>query len=264
MSQLKSTVDQLQEEIASLRQEVEKLNAEKADLQLLLEIITTHSDYVEGELWENATFVKTILKTSSHQFSSPATEEQSEPSPRSLSDKHVKSQEDLARESLKDPLTKLYRRHYMEESLIRELTRCRRHNFPLTVLMVEIDHFQSLKTTLGPKVAAIALQEMGHVLGTSIRREDIACRYNGENFTLVLPQATPDNIKRRAEEIRLKVKKGFKTPYQDDIVGITVSMGLAGFPDHGITSEELLGAADLALSQAKEQGADRVEIADDF
>jgi predicted signal transduction protein with EAL and GGDEF domain len=189
MSQSESSVEQCQKEIASLRQEIEGLNAEKADLQLLLEIITEHSDFVENELWENASFAETILKTSTQQFSAPITEEQSEPpSPEPLPSEHEKLQKDLTRESLKDPLTKLYRRHYMEESLIRELTRCRRHNFPLTVLMVGIDHFQSVEATLGSKVADIALQEMGYILSTSIRREDIACRYNGEKFTLVLPR----------------------------------------------------------------------------
>lgn len=222
MAELTPSDESLQTELASLRRELAEIKREKVDLEMLVDIITAHGDNVEKEL------LNTVAS---------------------------------AQESLQDPLTNLYRRNYMEETLTREIIRCRRHSFPLTIIMVGIDNFDMFNQTLSHTVGDIALQELAHILQTSIRREDVACRYDGEEFALVLTQASPTDIKMRAEQIRLKVKQGFRTPYQDDIRGLTISMGIAGYPEHGMNPREILDAAGSALRQARQSGKDRVELA---
>jgi diguanylate cyclase (GGDEF)-like protein/PAS domain S-box-containing protein len=178
-----------------------------------------------------------------------------------LTNVNLRLREILRRESIQDPLTNLYSRRYMERSLERELSRCKRHELPLTVIMADIDHFRTFNDTYGHAAGDVVLQKLGRSLKTKIRQEDIVCRYDGGEFALILSQAPLKNVKQRAEQIRLEVKKDLNTSsYQNDME-ITISMGLAEFPAHGTNSKEILSAADIALYQAKREGRDRVEIA---
>jgi diguanylate cyclase (GGDEF)-like protein len=179
----------------------------------------------------------------------------------SLSLVNLRLHETLKRQSIQDPLTNLYNRRYMEESLEREFSRCRRHDFPLTIIMIDIDHFKTFNDTYGHTAGDIVLQKLGEFLKKNIREEDIACRYGGEEFVLILPQTSPEPVRQRAEQMRSKVKEDLRIRYQGHILGITISMGIAGFPDHGINLNEILDTADLALYQAKKKGRDRVEVA---
>jgi len=263
MSQLEKSDEKLHAEIASLRQELADLKREKSDLELLLQTITEHGDYVEDDLLNKAESAEKKFRKYQEELKSLFIGDISEltKTNEDLSYRNLKLSEALRKESIQDPLTDLYNRRYMEKTLERELSRCRRHDFPLTVIMADIDHFKIFNDTYGHTTAEIILQKLGRFLGTRIRQEDTACRYGDEEFAVILPQTSLENIRQRAEQMRLEVKRDLKIPHQDDILGFTVSMGIAGFPDHGTNLKEILGAADFALCQAKEKGCDRIEVA---
>jgi diguanylate cyclase (GGDEF)-like protein/PAS domain S-box-containing protein len=179
----------------------------------------------------------------------------------SLALANLQLREKLQNQSVRDPLTGLFNRRYMEESLAREIHRATRQKKSVGILMLDVDHFKNFNDTFGHELGDKVLQELGEFLSRSIRNSDIACRYGGEEFMLILPDTTlPDTIK-RAEEICQGVKRMKIEYHYQSIDSITASLGVAVFPDHGNTVENLVWAADVALYQAKAQGRDRVVIA---
>jgi len=173
----------------------------------------------------------------------------------------VRLREILRNQSIRDPLTGLFNRRYMEETLEREVRRARRGTRPMGVLMLDLDRFKQLNDTSGHEAGDAFLREMGELLQRSLRREDIACRYGGEEFVVVLPDASLEDARRRAEQIREAIKM-LRISSQGAIVGpLTASIGVAGFPDHGLSGETLVRAADTALYRAKREGRDRVVVA---
>lgn len=173
-----------------------------------------------------------------------------------------KSAEKLREESIRDYLTGLFNRRYLEETLEREISRAARKAVPVGIIMIDIDHFKDLNDTLGHDAGDALLAEIGKLLRKSLRFSDIACRFGGEEFVLVLPEAALSIVKKRAEYLREEVKKicinsNCKTP-----VVITVSQGVAAYPINGSTGKEILKAADDALYQAKHEGRDRVIVAE--
>ena len=164
----------------------------------------------------------------------------------------------LRAQSLRDPLTGLHNRRYLDESLPRELTRCLRRGLPLAVLMLDVDHFKSFNDSHGHAAGDALLAAIAHALQDSVRGEDLACRYGGEEFTIVLVEATRADALRRAEEIRGAVARVTVQHLRQVLGPRTVSIGLAMLPDHGETPEALLQAADRALYRAKAEGRDRV------
>lgn len=166
-------------------------------------------------------------------------------------------QEALRNQLMRDQLTGLFNRRYLDESLIKEISRARRHNLPVTVMMLDIDHFKTFNDTYGHEGGDAVLAGFGNLLASSVRLEDIACRYGGEEFTLVLPGATHEFGLQRAEEIRVATHKiglsrGSLTK------SITTSIGVATFPLHGQSADSVLAAADAALYLAKNAGRNRV------
>ena len=172
----------------------------------------------------------------------------------------ISAREELRRQAIRDPLTGLFNRRYMEESLGRELHRALRNRQPLAVMMLDLDHFKRFNDAAGHAAGDALLKELGALLERSTRNEDIACRYGGEEFTVILPGMPLELGRRRAEEMRAAMKA---TPveYRGQSLGaVTLSVGVAAAPDHGGTAEEILQAADEALYQAKEGGRDRVVV----
>jgi diguanylate cyclase (GGDEF)-like protein/PAS domain S-box-containing protein len=174
---------------------------------------------------------------------------------------NLKLHETLRSQSIRDPLTGLFNRRFMEESLELELRRAARNPQPLGVIMLEIDGFLAAEQSQGRRTDDTVLVELGALLKNNIRKEDIACRLEGEKFTLVLPQGNPQAIEQRAEGLRQMIQ-GFEIRQGARVLGrFTVSMGMAVYPEHGRTVEALLQATDAALRRAKNEGGNRLVIA---
>jgi diguanylate cyclase (GGDEF)-like protein len=175
---------------------------------------------------------------------------------------NLKLQETLRHKAFRDPLTNLYNRRYMEESLERELKRAERKETPLGIIMFDIDHFKQFNDTVGHEAGDIVLRELGNFFKAHIRAGDVACRYGGEEFILILPESSRNDALQRAEEIREGVKQ-LNVLSNGAILGIiTLSAGISVFPEHGKTVETLLRAADQALYLAKNEGRDRSVVKD--
>jgi len=173
---------------------------------------------------------------------------------------NLRLHETLRAQSIRDPLTNLFNRRYMEESLEREMRRAVRGRHSVGIIMLDLDHFKRVNDEYGHEAGDTVLRELGAVLQRNIRGEDIACRYGGEEFTLILPEASLADAAQRAEQLRGAIKS-LPIRYRKQSIGpITVSLGVAVFPDHGPTGEAVLRAADAALYQAKGRGRDRVMI----
>jgi diguanylate cyclase (GGDEF)-like protein/PAS domain S-box-containing protein len=168
--------------------------------------------------------------------------------------------EKLHKQSIRDPLTGLFNRRYLEESLIREVHRAARNQQSLGIIMLDVDHFKSFNDTFGHEAGDSVLRELGLFLSKQIRESDIACRYGGEELTLILPEVSLEVTRQRAEQIREGVKHLSVQHRRQPLGGITVSLGVAGFPNHGLTGKAVIQAADAALYQAKAQGRDRTIV----
>ncbi|MHB9074214.1 MAG: diguanylate cyclase [Desulfobaccales bacterium] len=174
---------------------------------------------------------------------------------------NLKLRETLRSQAIRDPLTGLFNRRYMEETLDRELKRSTRTGSPLAVIMMDLDHFKDYNDTFGHNAGDELLSALGNLVKSEIRGEDIACRYGGEEFLLIIPGTSMEVALERAELLRLAVKE-MHVPYQG-LKPITLSLGVAVYPAHGSTGLDLILAADTALYQAKRAGRDRVIAAAD-
>ena len=179
----------------------------------------------------------------------------------SLALANLRLKEALRNQAIRDPLTGLFNRRYLEESLAREFARCRRRKMPLSVLMLDVDHFKAFNDANGHTGGDVLLGAFGGLLQAHSRSEDIACRYGGEEFTLILPEAPAQVAREKAEEIRLAVAEMVVHLRGQDLPKVTVSLGLATFPDHGGEATALLALADKALYEAKAGGRNRVAVA---
>jgi len=176
---------------------------------------------------------------------------------------NLQLRERLIAQAITDPLTGLYNRRYLEESLLRELSRARRHHTTIGIVLLDIDHFKSFNDTHGHLVGDQVLQSLGGFLKAHVRGSDIACRYGGEEFALIMPDSPVEKAVERAEELREKVKY-LSVQHQGEVIGhITLSLGVSSYPQHGTTLEGLLLAADNALYRAKAEGRDKVCLAEE-
>lgn len=174
---------------------------------------------------------------------------------------NLQLREKLRLQSLRDPLTGLFNRRYLDESLQREVSRCQRRQLPLAVLMLDVDHFKSFNDTHGHAAGDALLTAIAHALQANTRGEDLVCRYGGEEFTIVLVEASREDALRRAEQIRAAVAAVSVQYLRQTLGPRTVSIGLAMLPEHGQTPAALLQQADAALYRAKAEGRDRVACA---
>ncbi len=171
---------------------------------------------------------------------------------------NLKLRSTLQNQSIRDPLTGLFNRRYMEESLEREMHRCDRKQQPLSIIMIDVDHFKRFNDTFGHDAGDTVLRELGLFLQKHIRKSDIACRYGGEELTLILPESSLEVVQQRAEQIREGAKHLNVYHERQPLGAIALSLGVACFPEHGSTGEAVLRAADAALYRAKKSGRDQV------
>ncbi|MCB1560630.1 MAG: sensor domain-containing diguanylate cyclase, partial [Xanthomonadales bacterium] len=171
---------------------------------------------------------------------------------------NLKLQDTLRTQSIRDPLTGLFNRRYLEESLLRELSRCERRGRPLSLLMLDLDRFKRFNDQHGHDGGDAVLMRFAHTLSSNSRHEDIACRFGGEEFTLILPETSAVDAIRRAESIRQLIAEMTVTHDGSTLPAVTVSIGVSTFPDDGADTAALLRAADAALYRAKQQGRNRV------
>jgi diguanylate cyclase (GGDEF)-like protein/PAS domain S-box-containing protein len=164
----------------------------------------------------------------------------------------------LRRQSIRDQLTGLFNRWYLEESLERELLRAYRSNRPLGLILMDFDDFKTINDTFGHDAGDELLRAAGGVFRTQLRSSDFACRYGGDEFLLILPETALTDVCARAEDLRSAIRRA-KVRHRGRLIGTTaVSSGVVAFPDHGRSVPDLLKAADTALYQAKSGGGDRV------
>ena len=167
-------------------------------------------------------------------------------------------QEKLRVQSIRDPLTGLFNRRYLEESLVRELARCQRRGLSFSVLMLDVDHFKRFNDTHGHPGGDALLAALGKLLQTQLRAEDIACRYGGEEFTVLLPEAGAEQASLRAEQLLQAIRALRVEHMGHELPAVTASIGIAVAGRDG--AEHLLQRADQALYRAKQEGRDRVVV----
>jgi diguanylate cyclase (GGDEF)-like protein/PAS domain S-box-containing protein len=168
--------------------------------------------------------------------------------------------ETLRAQSIRDPLTGWYNRRYMEETLEREIRRAARNKGPLAIIMLDIDNFKEFNDSFGHEAGDVALKDLCQMLKTHIRSEDVACRYGGDEFVLILPDISAEVAAERAEEMRIAVGHERVQYFGHLVKPMTLSFGIATFPADGGTCQELLRASDTALFRAKGEGRDRVRL----
>jgi diguanylate cyclase (GGDEF)-like protein len=166
--------------------------------------------------------------------------------------------ESLRLQAVRDPLTGLYNRRYMQEFLERELHSARRRHRPVAVMMLDLDHFKRFNDSLGHAAGDRVLASVGEILLRSVRAEDVACRYGGEEFTLILPECNLQQAASRAEIIRKRIAENCSHPGKGLPDGVTVSIGIAAFDETTDRVDLLLKFADDALYTAKRNGRNRV------
>ncbi|HYS77577.1 MAG TPA: GGDEF domain-containing protein [Candidatus Dormibacteraeota bacterium] len=156
-----------------------------------------------------------------------------------------------------DQLTGLLTKESLYLALDVELKRCRKYGLPLAVLMMDLDHFKSVNDTHGHLMGSHVLSEVGRLIRESIRTEDVSARYGGEEFLAYLSERSADEALQAAERVRRTIER---EPISLDgvTVGVTISIGVATFPEHGKDIESLVGRADRELYRAKESGRNRV------
>ncbi|MEW6594247.1 MAG: diguanylate cyclase [Thermodesulfobacteriota bacterium] len=169
-------------------------------------------------------------------------------------------QEALRTQSIRDPLTGLYNRRYMEESLQREISKARRQAASLVLFMLDLDHFKQVNDTYGHVTGDWVLRKLGEIIRHSIREEDIACRYGGEEFVVIFPNIPAEDARRRAEDLRATVEQHLVIEQMGQhLGGVTISIGIA-MHQPGMDRETLLREADHALYRAKKEGRNRVVL----
>jgi len=166
----------------------------------------------------------------------------------------------LREQASRDALTGLLNRRYLYESIERELARAKRDGYPVSVMMIDIDHFKAFNDRYGHPAGDEFLIALGRLLLESIRQGDLACRYGGEEFILILPGAQMEDAVRRAGAI-CHAFQHLSIDFNGSRLSATVSVGIAVYPDHGENTSQLIMAADLALYQAKEAGRNCVRTA---
>lgn len=163
----------------------------------------------------------------------------------------------LQEQAIRDPLTNVYNRRYMAEYLDQEIGRAGRENYPVSVVIMDMDNFKQFNDHYGHKCGDVVLQAFANFLVEHTRRSDVVCRYGGEEFVILMPNASVDVSYERVETWRQDFSES-AIPYEDMRFSATFSAGVATFPDHGLTGEGILQAADKVLYLSKNGGRNRV------
>ena len=166
-------------------------------------------------------------------------------------------QSKLREQAIRDPLTDIFNRRYLDETLDRELSRAARENYPVCVIMIDLDHFKRVNDTHGHEAGDLVLKAIARTLSEHSRRGDFACRYGGEEFVVVMPNMALETGYERAEDLRKSLNL-LRVPFEHYSLSVTISMGIACFPENGQTRAAILRAADQAMYAAKEAGRDHI------
>lgn len=177
-----------------------------------------------------------------------------------LSLSNLRMREAMREQATHDQLTGLFNRRYQDETLPRELHRALREKQTLTVAMLDIDHFKRFNDSYGHEAGDQVLREIGRVLRENLRRSDIACRYGGEELSVIMPDSSTEDARHRLEAI-CQLIRGMAIDFHRSVLPpVTVSVGIAQAPDQGQDAAALMRAADIALYAAKAAGRDRIEV----
>ena len=168
-------------------------------------------------------------------------------------------QSKLREQAIRDALTNVFNRRYLEDTLERELARAERESYPLCLIMMDLDYFKDVNDTYGHEAGDVVLKALAETVMRQSRQGDFVCRYGGEEFVLVMPNIGIETARQRAEELHQTVNL-LNIPYGNFNLTTTISMGVAAYPEHGKTKEELLRAADRAMYIAKNTGRNRVVV----
>ncbi len=172
-------------------------------------------------------------------------------------------QSKLREQAIRDPLTNLFNRRYLEETLDRELARAGRESYPVCIIMVDLDHFKQTNDSYGHDAGDQVLRALANMLAEQSRRGDFACRYGGEEFVIVMPNISQRTAYERARKLR-RCLKSLQISYECHSLTTTISMGIASFPENGETRQALLRASDRAMYAAKQAGRDYILTYDQF
>jgi diguanylate cyclase (GGDEF)-like protein len=171
---------------------------------------------------------------------------------------NLRIRQTLRNVAIRDPLTGLFNRRYLDEVLEREVHRATRANRPLCVIMLDVDHFKLFNDTHGHPAGDALLRSIARMLQSRMRREDVTCRYGGEEFVMILPEAPLVVARQRAEELRAEALRLRLKQDGNAHKPVTVSIGVAALPQDGMNAKELLASADRHLYVAKQAGRDKV------
>jgi diguanylate cyclase (GGDEF)-like protein/PAS domain S-box-containing protein len=171
-------------------------------------------------------------------------------------------QSQLREQAIRDVLTNLFNRRYLEETLERELARATRESYPLCVIMMDLDYFKNVNDTYGHEAGDVVLKTLAETVTKQSRHGDFVCRYGGEEFVLVMPNIGIETATERAEDLHATIN-ALNIPYGRFNLTTTISMGIAWYPAHGATKEALMRAADMAMYVAKNTGRNRVIVYDE-
>ena len=161
----------------------------------------------------------------------------------------------LQEQAVRDPLTGLNNRRYLNETLPRELSRAKREGYPLALIMLDLDHFKKINDTYGHQAGDVVLVYLSSILINNARESDIFCRYGGEEFIVVLPRMSLDNAFQRVEEWRLMFSEK-PVKHGELLINVTFSGGISVFPEHAADADTLIALADDALYTSKKKGRD--------
>ncbi len=170
-------------------------------------------------------------------------------------------QKELEEQAIRDSLTGLYNRRFLDETLARELSRAERDKYSVSVVMLDLDHFKMFNDTYGHDVGDMMLKQLGKLLSSQVRAGDIACRFGGEEFVVVMPKASLSVARQRANDWRMKFESQILI-HEGEVLSATLSAGVAVYPVHGTSSEEIIRKADQAMYAAKAAGRNMVIMAE--
>jgi diguanylate cyclase (GGDEF)-like protein len=166
-------------------------------------------------------------------------------------------QSDLREQVIRDPLTSLHNRRYLDETLDRELARAKREAYQVAFVMIDVDKFKDINDDHGHHAGDMVLKNLAHQLTRQTRASDLVCRLGGDEFVVVLPKVSADDALRLAEQYRASFQESVAVLDRLEIRS-TLSLGVALFPDHGTTSRDVIAAADRALYESKKNGRNRI------
>jgi two-component system cell cycle response regulator len=169
--------------------------------------------------------------------------------------------EQVSNLAITDELTGLFNARYLDQTLEWEIRRCSRYRSTVAVIFLDLDHFNAINALYGHPVGSLCLTELAQIMRKSVRDVDIPARYGGDEFVVILPETTVATARMVAERLRKAIQMHGFGAGASLSRQLTASIGIAGFPDHAKSKQELMLKADEAMYRSKAAGGDRVTIA---